>query len=129
MSKIAKHRGLSGDLEIPVALPTDDPTKWRMREGKISFWNGAVVCLEVKGGFVPHFQGAEGLTVTYCIFNHIKQDHGRLISDVVMTTCLNGLPIDTNDIAFGVEVIPVPEVVAPTAGVNQTLKDLLPSHS
>ena len=129
MSNIRKHHGLSGDLEIPFALPTDDPTKWRMRDGKVSFCNGAVAGLDVKGGYMPHSKGSEGLTVTYYIFNHIKQDKGRMTGDVTMTTCVNGRVMDVNDIAFGIEVIPVSDMAAALASVSQTPSELVPSHS
>jgi hypothetical protein len=122
-----ENRGVTGTLEILFALPTDDPTKWRMSGGKLSFRNGAVTDLDVKGGHVPYFRSSEGLTATYYVFSNIKQDNGRLTGDVVMTTCISGRVIVTNDIAFGVEVIPVPEIAAPIVGTSQNPADLVPS--
>jgi hypothetical protein len=122
-----ENRGVTGALEILFALPTDDPTKWRMSSGKLSFRNGAVTDLDVKGGHVPYFRSNAGLTVTYYVFSDIKQDNGRLTGDVVMTTCVSGRVMDTNDIAFGVEVIPGPEIAAPIVGTSQNPADLVPS--
>lgn len=129
MSNIGENRGVTGEVKIMFAIPTDDPAKWRMKDGTITFRNGAVAGVDVAGGYVPQFKGTLGLTVTYFVFGDIKQEKGRLSGNVIMTTCFNGGVIDANDVASGVEVVPVPEMAAALAGTSQTPSELVPSHS
>jgi hypothetical protein len=126
---ISENRGVTGELKIMFAFPTDDPGKWRMRNGKITYCNGAVAGIDVEGGYVPQFKGKSGLTVTYYVFGAIKTVNGRLTGDVTMMTCYDGRVVDASDVAFGVEVISVSDIAATLAGVSQTPSELVPSHS
>lgn len=129
MDAIRENRGLTGELKIIFAFPTDDPAKWRMKNGKITYSNGAVAGVDVEGGYVPQFKGKTGLTVTYYVFGAIKTDNGRLTGDVTMMTCHDGRVIDARDVAFGVEVVPTPELAAALAGAGQIPSGIVPSHS
>jgi uncharacterized protein affecting Mg2+/Co2+ transport len=129
MNTIRENRGVTGELKIMFAFPTDDPGKWRMKNGKITYSNGAVAGVDVEGGYVPQFKGKTGLTVTYYVFGAIKTENGRLTGDVTMMTCYDGRVVDASDVAFGVEVVPTPEIAAALASVSQTPSELVPSHS
>ena len=62
--------------------------------------------IEIEAGYIPHFKGSMGLTVTYCVFKRVTQEQDRVVGDVSMITCINGRVIETNDIADGVQVLP-----------------------
>jgi len=70
----------------------------------------ATVGIEVEEGFIPHFIGVHGLTVTYCVFKDIKQEDTHTIGDVSMMTCIDGRVMEANDIAEGILVIPTQEL-------------------
>ena len=129
MNVVRENRGLTGELKILFGFPTDDPGKWRMMNGKITYSNGAVAGVDVEGGYVPQFKGKAGLTVTYYVFGAISTENGRLTSDVTMMTCYDGTVVDASDVAFGVEVVPTPEIVAAPVGVGQTAPELVPLPS
>ncbi len=113
---------MTGELKIIFAFPTDDPAKWRMKNGKITYSNGVVAGVDVEGGYVPQFRGKTGLTVTYYVFGAIKTDKGRLAGD-------DGRVIDARDVAFGVEAVPTPALAAALAGAGQIPSGIVPSHS
>ena len=128
MNTIRENRGVTGELKIMFAFPTDDPGKWRMKNGKITYSNGAVAGVDVEGGYFPQLKGKAGLTVTYYVFGAIKTEDGRLTGDVTMMTCYDGRVVDASDVAFGVEVVPTPEIAAALTGAGQTPSGLVPSH-
>ncbi len=129
MDAIKENRGVTGELKVILAFPTDDPDKWRMKDGKITYSNGAVTGIDVESGYVPQFKGKTGLTVTYCLFGAIKTENGRLTGDVTMMTCYDGRVVDASDVAFGVEVVPTPGFAAALTGAVQNQTDLVASHT
>jgi hypothetical protein len=119
MGKNSENRGVTGKVNIVFAIPTDDPRIWRMKNGILTYGNGATVGIDVEGGYIPHFKGNYGLSVTYCVFKDLKQEGNRIIGDVAMSICVNGRMMETNDIAFGIEVTPPSEWAAALAGNAQ----------
>ncbi len=115
MANSNDHRGVTGNVEIVFAIPTDDPRLWRMKNGSLTFGNGATVGIDVEGGYIPYFKGSLGLTVSYCVFKRVGQEGNRLVGDVAMVTCINGRLMETNDIADEVEVVPTPKAAASLA--------------
>src|SRR5439155_4733484 len=112
MANSNDHRGVTGKVEIAFAIPTDDSRLWRMKNGTLTFGNGATVGIDVEGGYIPYFKGSLGLTVSYCVFKRVSQEGHRVVGDVAMITCINGRVIETNDIADGVEIMPTPKAAA-----------------
>jgi hypothetical protein len=125
MENSNEHRGVTGNVEIIFAIPTDNPRTWRMKNGRLAFANGATVGIDIEGGYIPYFKGSHGLTVTYCIFKDIRHEGNRVIGDVAMMTCINGRVIEANDIADGVEVMPTAKIAAALASKTDTAPDQL----
>jgi hypothetical protein len=120
MGKNNESRGVTGKVNIAFAIPTDDPRIWRMKNGILTYGNGATVDIYVEGGYIPHFKGNSGLSVAYCVFKSLKQEGNRIIGDVAMSVCINGRMIETSDIASGIEVTPPSEQTAVLVGNAQS---------
>src|SRR5947209_16670433 len=91
--------GVTGTIKILFAIPTDDATVWRLKNGSITFENGYTTAITVEGGYIPFARGTRGLTVTYCVFRALKNQGPRVTSDVSMMTCVNGKGEDSVDVA------------------------------
>ncbi len=109
------HRGVSGKIEMTFAIPTDDPLRWRMKNGALVYRTGFLASIELEGGYIPQFKSSHGLTVTYCTFTAIRQEANRTTGDVAMMTCVDGRALDSRDIASNVEVIELQEFAASLA--------------
>ena len=122
MGNSGENQGVTGNVEIVFAIPTDDPKVWRMKNGSLTFSNGTTAGIDVEGGYIPHFKGEHGLTVTYCVFRDVKQQGTRVVGDITMTTCVDGRVVEADDIADGVDIIPTQKMAAVFSGKRKRLR-------
>jgi hypothetical protein len=111
-SKTSQQRPLTGSLNVSFALPTDDARTWRMKNGRLTYEGGLTTSLDVVDGYIPFSKSSHGLTVTYCLFRGIRKAARGYVGDVTMMTCVDGEVLAADDIADGVEVIPLEDMPA-----------------